>query len=318
MGGTGGVGLRWAGGSGRHYGGPAVARDPGAGPVDADAAGPWRAPGRVPRATLPVSGGRVPARGALGAAPSRHRGRPRRESVAPGRQVADRPVTPPGNVASDATRRSPAMAETRPRAWSSAPDTTAGGPTGLGPARRPSARAGATPARRPSAPRAARTRCRSSAWKRLLVRVQPLGDLGVAVLLDGRPVAVGDRDQHVPVRPALPVEPRRPHLDVRVPTRGQLLAQDRPVVAPEQVDELVVGAPPGPVEVGISIGSVIASLSCRACWPSSRASRAAPRAAAPTPARRAAPPCAGCRSTRRIVNRPSQPRVGQEHLARPR
>src|SRR4029079_4015380 len=48
---------------------------------------------------------------------------------------------------------------------------------------------------------------------------------------------------------AFPVEPRRPHLDVRVPARGLLLAQDQPAVPPEQVHELVVGAPAGPVEV---------------------------------------------------------------------
>ena len=45
--------------------------------------------------------------------------------------------------------------------------------------------------------------------ERRLVRVQPPGDLGVAVLLDRRPVAVRDRDEHVPVGPAVAVEARR-------------------------------------------------------------------------------------------------------------
>src|SRR4029453_15164608 len=46
-----------------------------------------------------------------------------------------------------------------------------------------------------------------------------------------------------------PGEARRPQLGGEIPAGRDLLAQDRPVVLPEQLDELVVGAPLRPVEV---------------------------------------------------------------------
>src|SRR3954449_12115877 len=87
------------------------------------------------------------------------------------------------------------------------------------------------------------------ALERLLVRVEPRGDLRVAVLLHRRPVAVRDRHEHVPVRPAVAVEPWRPELDVREPAGRELFAEDRPMVLAEQRDELVVRAPARSIEV---------------------------------------------------------------------
>ena len=138
-------------------------------------------------------------------------------------------------------------------------------------------------------------------------------DLGVAVLLDRRPVAVRDRHQHVPVRPALAVEPRRPQLDVRVPAGVPLLLQDRPVVPPEQLHELVVGAPPGPVEVqdldGLGSHRVLLRVQASSRAAASRSSAHA-RSTWRGSVRRL--PMA-----RRIVNR-SRSRVWrQEHLAGP-
>ena len=52
--------------------------------------------------------------------------------------------------------------------------------------------------------------------ERLLIRKEPAGDLGLAVGLDRRPVAVRDRDEHVPVGPAVAVESRRRHPDIRL------------------------------------------------------------------------------------------------------
>ena len=83
----------------------------------------------------------------------------------------------------------------------------------------------------------------------LLVREQASGDVGLAVRLHRRPVAVGDRHQDVPVGSAVAVESRGPHADVRESPSLQLVLEDRPVVPPEQLDELVVRAPLRHVEV---------------------------------------------------------------------
>ena len=82
-----------------------------------------------------------------------------------------------------------------------------------------------------------------------LIRVEPAGDLRIAVLLDRRPVAIRDRDEDVPVRPAVAVEPGRSRLDLDEAATGELLAQDRPVVALEQLDELVERTPADAVVV---------------------------------------------------------------------
>ena len=73
----------------------------------------------------------------------------------------------------------------------------------------------------------------------LLIREEACRDLRLGVVLDRRPISVDDRDEEVPVRPAVAVEPGRGGTNVEEPAGRQLLPQDRPVVALEQLDELV-------------------------------------------------------------------------------
>ncbi len=63
-----------------------------------------------------------------------------------------------------------------------------------------------------------------------LVGVEATGDLGLRVFLDSRPVAVRDRDEEVPVGPAVTVEARRGGRDVEEAAACELLPEDRPVV----------------------------------------------------------------------------------------
>ena len=67
----------------------------------------------------------------------------------------------------------------------------------------------------------------------VLIREEACRDLRLGVVLDRRPISVHDRDQEVPIRPTVAVEPGCGGADVEEPTGRQLLAQDRPVVALE-------------------------------------------------------------------------------------
>jgi len=83
----------------------------------------------------------------------------------------------------------------------------------------------------------------------VLVREEPRGDLSLGMGLDRRPVSIGDRDEDVPIRPAVAMEARYRAPDLQQTAAGDLVAEDRPMVPFEQADELVVAAPAGLVEI---------------------------------------------------------------------
>src|SRR5206468_949440 len=111
-----------------------------------------------------------------------------------------------------------------------------------------------------------------------------------------------------PVGPAVAVEPWGEHLDTGEPAALELIAEDRPMVLPEELDELVVTAPPGAVEI-----QDLDWLAHRGwtSWLGRRSRAALAPASAPAAARSSSHARSTCRGSvrrlpiaTRIVNRP--------------